>query len=93
MNFMLPLQLISNDKFKSVEHQVLASHKGPRVSVAYFFFLDRYPSTRMYGPIKELLSEDNPPMYRETSSQDFNAHFYSKGLDGNSALKHFMLQR
>ncbi|MED6151254.1 hypothetical protein PIB30_080778 [Stylosanthes scabra] len=87
------LQLISNDKFKSVEHRVVANHGGPRVSVACFFTLDNYPSQRIYGPIKELLSQDNPLLYRDTSLQDFNAYYYSKGLGGNSALDHFMLQR
>ncbi|KAJ1433744.1 Oxoglutarate/iron-dependent dioxygenase [Sesbania bispinosa] len=87
------LQLISNDRFKSVEHQVLANQKGPRVSVACFFTLHLYPTTRMYGPIKGLLSEDNPPVYRETSLKDFIAYYDNKGLDGNSALAHFMLQQ
>ncbi|KAK7314978.1 hypothetical protein VNO77_33510 [Canavalia gladiata] len=54
------VQLISNDQFKSVEHRVVASDKGPRVSVACFFTLDNYPSARIYGPIKELLSKENP---------------------------------
>ncbi|WJX85958.1 hypothetical protein P8452_68332 [Trifolium repens] len=31
------LQLITNDKFKSVEHRVLANKVGPRISVASFF--------------------------------------------------------
>ncbi|WJZ87275.1 hypothetical protein VitviT2T_006671 [Vitis vinifera] len=31
------LQLITNDRFKSVEHRVLANRRGPRVSVACFF--------------------------------------------------------
>ncbi|KAL1357521.1 hypothetical protein HN51_009412 [Arachis hypogaea] len=87
------LQLISNDKLKSVEHRVVANHRGPRVSVACFFTLDNYPSQRIYGPIKELLSQDNPPLYRDTSLQDFNAYYYNKGLGGNSALYHFLLQR
>ncbi|WJX91662.1 hypothetical protein P8452_73401 [Trifolium repens] len=31
------LQLITDDKFKSVEHRVVAKHVGPRVSVAHFY--------------------------------------------------------
>ncbi|KAM2019501.1 hypothetical protein ACFX1T_022286 [Malus domestica] len=87
------LQLISNDRFKSVEHQVLANYGGPRVSIACFFTLHLYPSTRLYGPIKNLLSEDHPPVYRETSLQDFISYYEGKGLDGNSALTHFKCRR
>ncbi|XP_052173403.1 1-aminocyclopropane-1-carboxylate oxidase homolog 1-like [Diospyros lotus] len=87
------LQLMSNDKFMSVEHRVPANHVGPRVSVACFFTPHLYPSTRMYGPIKDLLSEDNPSIYRETSVKDFISYYDSKGLDGNSALTYFKLSR
>jgi len=45
----------------------------------------RHPQT-LFGPIKELLSEDNPPKYRETTYADYEAFFYAKGLDGTSAL-------
>lgn len=87
------LQLVSNDRFKSVEHQVLANHAGPRVSIACFLTPHLHPSTRLYGPIKELLSEDRPPVYKETSLKDFIAYYDKKGLDGNSALTHFKCQR
>ncbi|KAI4318002.1 hypothetical protein L6164_025816 [Bauhinia variegata] len=87
------LQLMSNERFKSVEHRVLANQKGARVSIACFFTLHLYPTTRTYGPIKELLSEVNPPLYRQTSLQHFIAHYDNKGLDGNSALTHFKLHK
>ncbi|XP_052173969.1 1-aminocyclopropane-1-carboxylate oxidase homolog 1-like isoform X2 [Diospyros lotus] len=85
------LQLISNDKFISVEHRVLANKVGPRVSVACFFSTDFLPYTKLYGPIKELLSEDNPPKYKETTVRDYVLNFCAKGLDGTSALSHLRL--
>ncbi|PQM40980.1 1-aminocyclopropane-1-carboxylate oxidase homolog 1-like [Prunus yedoensis var. nudiflora] len=85
------LQLLSNDRFKSVEHRVLANRVGPRVSVPCFFSTGMLPLERLYGPIKELLSEDNPPKYRETTIREYTAHFNDKGLDGTSALTHFKL--
>nr|XP_016440061.1 PREDICTED: gibberellin 3-beta-dioxygenase 1-like [Nicotiana tabacum] len=70
------LQLISNDKFTSIAHRVLASRVGPRVSVACFFTTGHSLSSRVYGPIKELLSEDNPARYRETT-------IMQQGLEAN----------
>lgn len=85
------LQLITNDRFKSVEHRVLANNIGPRVSVASFFRAGPRAQEKLYGPIKELLSEDNPPRYKETTFADFAAYYDAKGLDGISALEHFKL--
>ncbi|KAK1308884.1 hypothetical protein QJS10_CPA09g01759 [Acorus calamus] len=83
------LQMISNDRFKSSVHRVLANAIGPRVSVACFYTTNWYPSSRLHGPIKELLSAENPPVYRETTVIDYNLHFSSRALDGKSALDHF----
>lgn len=84
------LQLITNDKFKSVEHRVRASLTSPRISVATFFYPKSYES-KLYGPIEELLSEDTPPMYRETSTKGYITFLKSKGLDGKSNLRHFKI--
>ncbi|KAK6929814.1 Non-hem dioxygenase N-terminal domain [Dillenia turbinata] len=85
------LQLITNDKFRSVEHRVLAKSEGPRVSVACFFSTSLLPSTKLYCPIKELLSDDDPPKYRATTIRDYVANFNAKGLDGMSSLQHLRL--
>lgn len=83
------LQLVSNDKFFSAEHRVLANNAFSRVSVACFFRNDLDTSTKLYGPIEELLSEDNPPKYRATTVKEYVNHFNTKGLDGTSALPRF----
>ncbi|KAI3960136.1 hypothetical protein MKW98_016860 [Papaver atlanticum] len=79
--------LITNDRLKSVEHRVLSNLEKPRVSVACFFNGTHLePSTRKYGPIKELLTETDRPKYRETTLYEYLTTHYGKGLDGESAL-------
>ncbi|CAN1231204.1 1-aminocyclopropane-1-carboxylate oxidase homolog 3 [Linum grandiflorum] len=48
-------------------------------------------SSRMYGPIKELLSEENPARYEEITVADFFAYSYKKGFDSGSILQHLKL--
>ncbi|ONH93335.1 hypothetical protein PRUPE_8G226600 [Prunus persica] len=70
------LQLLSNDKFKSVEHRVLATPLGkPRISVVCFF----------------LPWAKNPPYTRITSYEKFMNHYSVVAQIGGHALPHFKL--
>ncbi|CAI0559953.1 unnamed protein product [Linum tenue] len=83
--------MISNDVFISVEHRVVAKSVGPRVSIASLFGTRISPHPKIYGPTKELVSEDNPPIYKETTMQNYGARYFEKGLDGSSTLLQFKL--
>ncbi|KAI3863923.1 hypothetical protein MKW98_031515 [Papaver atlanticum] len=82
--------LISNDKFKSSEHRVVASHVGPRVSVGCFYRASLDKPTLRY-PIRELISESNPPVYKDITFKEYINYVHSRGLDGVSSLNYFKL--
>ncbi|KAL6638594.1 hypothetical protein ACP70R_023705 [Stipagrostis hirtigluma subsp. patula] len=84
------LQLMSNDRFKSVEHRVVAMDAGPRLSVACFFRTHgAAASTRVCSPI--VMDGDERPRYRSVTVHEFVDYYRNKGLDGRSALDHFRL--
>ncbi|KAL5701918.1 hypothetical protein ACHQM5_027200 [Ranunculus cassubicifolius] len=85
------LQIISNDKLKSVEHRAVANRVGPRVSVACFLRTGTDVATRSFGPINELIRDDNPPIYREILTKEYLDNFANQGTDGISGLDVFKL--
>ena len=89
------MQLITNDKFKSSKHRVLAKEVGPRISVANFMVPanNEVVTSRMYEPIEELLSDENPPIYKRTTIKDCMAQLFSNYISGDrrSALLHFKI--
>ncbi|KAI5649448.1 hypothetical protein M9H77_35453 [Catharanthus roseus] len=87
-------QICSNDRYKSVYHRAVAKNVGPRINVASFIrpsYGEGFTS-RLYGPIKELISKENPQVYREVTMDEYIAYYTSKGLDGYAALPHFKVE-
>ncbi|KAL9255870.1 1-aminocyclopropane-1-carboxylate oxidase homolog 1-like protein [Drosera capensis] len=84
------LQLVSNGKFQSVVHRVQSKKVGPRISVAGFF-RPEFTNHRKYGPIKEILSEENPAIYTECTHWEYFQSYLSTGQDGTPALDRFKI--
>ncbi|KAA8548789.1 hypothetical protein F0562_000473 [Nyssa sinensis] len=84
------LQMISNSKYTSNVHRVIANSVGPRISVASFFG-GPVAAPKLYGPIKELISEENPPLYRDVLYNEYAARLYSRGLDEKPVLEYYKL--
>ncbi|XP_052117496.1 deacetoxyvindoline 4-hydroxylase [Arachis duranensis] len=88
------MQLITNDKFMSAKHRVVAQKVGPRVSVSCSLRQHvQNECPKMYGPIKELVTKENPPIYKEMKMSDLVKLVYTTKLDYDvfSPLKHFRL--
>ncbi|KAI3899525.1 hypothetical protein MKX01_000113 [Papaver californicum] len=84
------MQLLSNDKLKSSQHRVVASHVGPRISVACFYRASLDKPTPLY-PIRELISEVNPPVYQDTTFKEFVKYSHARKPNDVSPLDHFKL--
>uniref|UniRef100_M8BH34 1-aminocyclopropane-1-carboxylate oxidase-1-like protein n=1 Tax=Aegilops tauschii TaxID=37682 RepID=M8BH34_AEGTA len=81
-------QLVSNGKFRSVEHRVVAKSAGPRVSVACFFRRQgAATSTRVLRPIVA----DGEAQYRSTTMAELVRRYRAKRLDGSSLLQNLRL--
>ncbi|KAF3591044.1 hypothetical protein DY000_02024284 [Brassica cretica] len=85
------VDLITNDKFSSVEHRVRANIDGPRISVACFFSSSLFPNDTVYEPIKELLSDESPAKYRGITIPEYTAGYLASGFDGKSHLSKYRI--
>ncbi|XP_048572589.1 1-aminocyclopropane-1-carboxylate oxidase homolog 1-like [Triticum urartu] len=82
------LQLVSNSKFRSVEHRMVAKSVRPRVFVACFFRRQgAATSTRVLQPIVT----NGEARYRSTTMAELVRRYRAKGLDSNSLLQHLRL--
>ncbi|KAH9321470.1 hypothetical protein KI387_016109 [Taxus chinensis] len=62
------LEVLSNGKYKSVLHRSLVSKDKVRMSWPIFC---APPVDKVIGPMKELINEDNPPLYNAKSYAEF----------------------
>ncbi|KAK4419743.1 1-aminocyclopropane-1-carboxylate oxidase10 [Sesamum alatum] len=86
------MQIISNDKFISAEHRVVAQPSDSRVSVACFFTPSTSAISKPLMPIKELVCDDSPAVYKEFLFMEYIQYALGRGQHVHSALPHFRIR-
>ncbi|XP_015878746.3 feruloyl CoA ortho-hydroxylase F6H1-3 [Ziziphus jujuba] len=77
------LQIMSNGRYKSVEHCVVANGSKNRISVP--IFVNPRPHD-IIGPLPELLASGEQPIYKRVLYSDYVKHFFRKAHDGKATV-------
>ncbi|MCL7029805.1 hypothetical protein MKW94_024686 [Papaver nudicaule] len=77
------LEILSNGRYKSVEHRVLASNTRARVSVPIFVTPNR-PTT--IGPIPGLAEKDGETVYRQLLFGEYMDNYFKHDHQGKTTL-------
>lgn len=81
--FHLFLQVLTNGKYKSVEHRAVTHKERERLSIVSFYA----PSYEIeLGPLPELVNEKNPSKYRRYNHGEYSKHYINNKLQGKRTL-------
>ncbi|EEF43478.1 protein DMR6-LIKE OXYGENASE 2 [Ricinus communis] len=80
------MQVISNDRYKSVLHRAVVNSYEERISIPTFYC----PSPdAVIGPAKDLIDPDHPAAYREFTYAEYYEKFWDRGLAKECCLDLF----
>ncbi|XP_065863611.1 protein LATERAL BRANCHING OXIDOREDUCTASE 1 [Euphorbia lathyris] len=83
------LEVLTNGKYKSVEHRAVTHKEKDRLSIVTFYA----PSYEIeVGPIPQLLDQNNPSKYRTYPHGEYNKHYVTNKLQGKKTLEFAKLQ-
>ncbi|WCJ18768.1 2-oxoglutarate (2OG) and Fe(II)-dependent oxygenase superfamily protein [Euphorbia peplus] len=77
------LQILSNGRYRSVEHCVIANGSKNRISIP--IFVNPKP-TDVIGPLPEILATGEKPKYKNFLYSDYVKHFFRKAHDGKKTV-------
>ncbi|CAN1806950.1 Protein SRG1 [Linum perenne] len=76
-------QVMTNGKYKSVEHRAVTHKEKDRLSIVTFYA----PSYEVeVGPLAELVDENKPCNYRRYNHGEYNRHYVTSKLQGKKTL-------
>ncbi|XP_071720415.1 feruloyl CoA ortho-hydroxylase F6H1-3-like [Rutidosis leptorrhynchoides] len=77
------LQIMSNCRYKSIEHHVVANGHENRVSVP--IFVNPRPSD-IIGPLPQVIGRGEKALYKKVLYSDYVKHFYRKSHNGKDTI-------
>lgn len=77
------LQIMSNGRYKSIEHHVVANEHEDRVSVP--IFVNPRPNDAI-GPLAEVIERGDKALYKCVLYSDYVKHFYKKSHNGKDTI-------
>ncbi|KAL6971304.1 hypothetical protein U1Q18_030983 [Sarracenia purpurea var. burkii] len=78
------IEVLSNGRYKSVEHRAVTNKDTNRLTIVTFYA----PSYDIeLGPIQELVSENNHCKYRRYSHGEYSRHYVTNKLQGKKTLE------
>lgn len=83
------MQVLTNGRYKSVEHRALTHKEKDRLSIVTFYA----PSYETeLGPMPELLDENTPCKYRRYNHGEYSKHYVTNKLEGKKTLDFTKIQ-
>lgn len=83
------IEVLTNGKYKSVEHRAVTHREKDRLSIVTFYA----PSYDIdLGPMPELADENNPCKYRRYNHEEYSKHYVSNKLQGKKTLEFAKIQ-
>ncbi|KAM1086696.1 hypothetical protein ACFX2B_012177 [Malus domestica] len=83
------IEVLTNGKYKSVEHRAVTHKEEDRLSIVTFYA----PSYEIeVGPMAELVDENNPCKYRRYNHGEYSKHYVTNKLQGKKTLEFAKIQ-
>ncbi|CAI9118773.1 OLC1v1020383C1 [Oldenlandia corymbosa var. corymbosa] len=78
------IEVLTNGKYKSVEHRAVTHKEKDRLSIVTFYA----PSYDVeIGPMAEMVDENNPPKYRRYNHGEYSKNYVTNKLQGKKSLE------
>ncbi|XP_062108609.1 protein SRG1 [Humulus lupulus] len=83
------IEVLTNGRYKSVEHRAVTHKQKDRLSIVTFYA----PSYEIeIGPLAELVDENNPCKYRRYNHGEYSKHYVTNKLQGKRTLEFAKIQ-